>query len=404
MLALGDVIVLPFGLGSVRFDTLGGFLGDLFLSSSGAALLTFLMLPPLFLWRFFFDDGEEYDKYMEKMKEDELQKKWDAHNKKWGTTTPVTAAALVHSPLPSSEVRLLDTSPVKTQVTILGDIATATTVLLTYHDVGMNHRWCFSRLIHGMNSAGMLGPMVAVVHVDAPGHQDGATTAIGPSMAGMSIETLAQQLHAVVQQLDLKRFLGLGIGAGANVLLRYASDHPSQVHGLALMNPTFLEPSRCESLSLGKVQLYSGVLNMREAAVWEMAKIHFSGRALACTALPRAFAKCYRQPLEWDNKKWFVAAYRSRDALDAARLKALKHVPIVCFSAWESAGVMFVPNRYPEEDTDALVNKLVLEAGHSNVSHIRVRGCGAQLAEERSEEILGAIQLFITGIGLELGK
>ena len=96
--------------------------------------------------------------------------------------------------------------------------------------------------------------------------------------------------------------------------------------------------------------------------------------------------------------------YRSRDALGAARLKSLKHVPIVCFSARESAGVAFVPNRYTEEDADALVNALVMEGGHSRVSHTRVRGCGAQLAEERAEEILGPMQLFASGLGLGLGK
>lgn len=404
MLNLGDVIELPYGLGSVRFDSVGGFLGDLFLSSSGMALLTFLLLPLLFLWRCFMEDGEAHDDMVERLKEDELQAKWAAHNKKWGTTTPAPAAALAQLPLPPSQVRLLDTSPVQTQVTILGDLATASTVLLTYHDVGMNHRWCFSRLVHGLNGAGMLGPTVAVVHVDAPGHEDGATKPVGASMAGVSVEGLAQQLHAVVQQLELKRFLGVGIGAGANVLLRYASDHPSQCHGLVLMNPTALEPTRCESWALGKVLFYSGVLGLREPAVWEMAKVHFSGRALACKALPRAFAKTYRQPVEWDNKQWYLAAFRARDALGVTRLKALKHVPIVCFSAWESAGVSFVANRYPEEDADALVNLLVLEGGHSRVSHIRVRGCGAQLAEERAEEILGPIQLFAAGLGLGLGK
>lgn len=39
-------------------------------------------------------------------------------------------------------------------------------------------------------------------------------------------------------ELRLTWFIAIGIGAGANVLLRFASDHPDKMAGLILANPS----------------------------------------------------------------------------------------------------------------------------------------------------------------------
>lgn len=67
---------------------------------------------------------------------------------------------------------------------------------------------------------------VAIVHVDAPGHEDGCDP-LKESFT-MSLEMLAQQLNTVVVEVGVDKFIGLGVGAGSNVLLRYASIHPSK--------------------------------------------------------------------------------------------------------------------------------------------------------------------------------
>lgn len=76
-----------------------------------------------------------------------------------------------------------------------------------------------------MNGSGMLDN-VAVVHVDAPGHEDGSISIEDP--APISLEMLAQQLNTIVVDVGVEKFIGLGVGAGSNVLLRYASIHPSK--------------------------------------------------------------------------------------------------------------------------------------------------------------------------------
>lgn len=52
----------------------------------------------------------------------------------------------------------------------------------------------------------------------------------------LSLEAQAAQLLEVIIQLGLEWFVGLGVGAGANVLLRFACDNPGKVAGLILAN------------------------------------------------------------------------------------------------------------------------------------------------------------------------
>lgn len=85
-----------------------------------------------------------------------------------------------------------------------------------------------------------------VYHVTAPGQEEGAPTLpeeyvhsslyyrvnalqdcfryIYPTM-----DELADQLVQVVRHFNLKQFIGFGVGAGANILCRYALNHPEMV-------------------------------------------------------------------------------------------------------------------------------------------------------------------------------
>ena len=43
------------------------------------------------------------------------------------------------------------------------------------------------------------------------------------------MEELAEQISDVVLHFDLKTFTGLGVGVGANILIRFALNHPEKV-------------------------------------------------------------------------------------------------------------------------------------------------------------------------------
>lgn len=53
-----------------------------------------------------------------------------------------------------------------------------------------------------------------------------------------TLQTLGEDLVTVLDYLHVRYVVGLGEGAGANVLARFALAHPSRVLGLILINCT----------------------------------------------------------------------------------------------------------------------------------------------------------------------
>ncbi|PAA79081.1 hypothetical protein BOX15_Mlig006737g1 [Macrostomum lignano] len=150
--------------------------------------------------------------------------------------------------------------------------------IITYHDLGTNHR----SLLRFFNHPDMRVIMdyFTVYHVCAPGHHDtagpvasevivsddpeggsvregllgsgGGATATNGSASNTSyavygqgrgtvpsypsLDQLAEMLQSVVQAYSISCFVGVGIGAGANILARHALRHSERVLGLFLVN------------------------------------------------------------------------------------------------------------------------------------------------------------------------
>uniref|UniRef100_A0A3P8VFT2 N-myc downstream regulated 1a n=1 Tax=Cynoglossus semilaevis TaxID=244447 RepID=A0A3P8VFT2_CYNSE len=107
-------------------------------------------------------------------------------------------------------------------------------VILTFHDVGLNYKTCWDTLFNHEDMSEIMQHF-AVCHVDAPGQHEGANT-FSTGYEYPSMDQLAETLPLVLKHFGLKTVIGMGIGAGAYVLTRFALDYSNLVEGLLLIN------------------------------------------------------------------------------------------------------------------------------------------------------------------------
>jgi pimeloyl-ACP methyl ester carboxylesterase len=75
------------------------------------------------------------------------------------------------------------------------------------------------------------------IHVDIPGQEDNAPD-MGDDFQFPTMQMIGEDLVTVLDFLHIKYVIGLGEGAGANILLRFGMAHPSRCLGLILVNVT----------------------------------------------------------------------------------------------------------------------------------------------------------------------
>ncbi|XP_061674758.1 protein NDRG1-like [Syngnathoides biaculeatus] len=107
-------------------------------------------------------------------------------------------------------------------------------VILTYHDVGLNHKSCFEALFAHEDMQEILRHF-PVCHVEAPGQHEAAKT-FPTSYSYPTMDQLSEALPAVLKHFGLRSVIGLGVGAGACILANFALNHPDLVDGLVLIN------------------------------------------------------------------------------------------------------------------------------------------------------------------------
>uniref|UniRef100_A0A672IUC7 Protein NDRG1-like n=2 Tax=Salarias fasciatus TaxID=181472 RepID=A0A672IUC7_SALFA len=107
-------------------------------------------------------------------------------------------------------------------------------VILTFHDIGLNHKTCWNSLFNHEDMAEIMQHF-AVCHVDAPGQHEGANT-FSTGYEYPSMDQLSETLPLVLKHFGLKSIIGMGIGVGAYILTRFALDYPNMVEGLMLIN------------------------------------------------------------------------------------------------------------------------------------------------------------------------
>ncbi|XP_064819089.1 protein NDRG1-like [Oncorhynchus masou masou] len=96
-------------------------------------------------------------------------------------------------------------------------------VIMTFHDIGLNYKSCFNPLFSHEDMQEIMRHF-AVCHVDAPGQHEGAST-LSTEYTYPSMDQLSEILPQVLKHFRFKSVIGLGSGAGAYILARFARYH-----------------------------------------------------------------------------------------------------------------------------------------------------------------------------------
>uniref|UniRef100_A0A3Q4C066 Uncharacterized protein n=1 Tax=Mola mola TaxID=94237 RepID=A0A3Q4C066_MOLML len=106
-------------------------------------------------------------------------------------------------------------------VTLHGTRTTRRPAILTFHDVGLDGKSCFSPLFK-FDEMQEIVKNFTLIHIDAPGQEEGAAA----YPAG----------YVVVCTLTFRTVIGVGVGAGAYILSKFSLANPDSVEGLVLIN------------------------------------------------------------------------------------------------------------------------------------------------------------------------
>lgn len=106
--------------------------------------------------------------------------------------------------------------------------------ILTYHDLGLNYISNFQALFNYPDMAEVVQNF-CIFHINAPGQEEGAAI-LPEDFAYPTMDELAEQVNDVINHFACVRYIGIGVGLGANVLIRHANKYPERVDSLMLIN------------------------------------------------------------------------------------------------------------------------------------------------------------------------
>lgn len=263
-------------------------------------------------------------------------------------------------------------------VTIVGDRRASPCI--TYHDVGLNHRSCFQSLLVCSGSRPLLNKNFCFYHIDAPGCQDGATSVPSEALP-LTVHKLVDQVSAVVKNFQLKEVVGIGVGAGAYILAKYAAQHPKKMAGLILVSPPCLRPGWLEWV-FGNYALYQlGLFGLTDSV-----KDYLISRLFYSRGPGGNLAMTFKQDMSnrhSNGVKHYLSAVLSRPDL-SEDIKDLK------------CRVLILSGEQSMYRDDSLHLNTIID--HSNAAWVEIPECGCLATEEKANELLSPITLFLTAL------
>ncbi|KAJ8257840.1 hypothetical protein GJAV_G00190300 [Gymnothorax javanicus] len=259
-------------------------------------------------------------------------------------------------------------------------------IILTYHDIGLNHKSCFNTLFN-FEDMQEITQHFAVVHVDAPGQQEGAA----PFPAGYqypTMDNLAEMLPSVLTHLKVNSVIGIGVGAGAYILTKLALNQPTLVEGLVLIN---VDPCAKGWMDWAASKFSGWTSNLVDIVMGH----HFSTDELTEN---KEIIQTYRlhiaQDINQENLALFCTSYNSRHDLDIER-------PIPGLSE-DAVKTLKCPTLLVVGDTSPAVEAVVecnSRLNPTKTTLLKMADCGGLPQVVQPGKLTEAFKYFVQGMG-----
>lgn len=267
--------------------------------------------------------------------------------------------------------------------------------IVTYHDIGLNYISSFQAFFNYVDMRALLENF-CVYHINAPGQEEGAQT-LPEDYIYPTMEELANMVEYVLSHFNIKQFIGFGVGAGANILARYALLHPTKVTALCLVN--------CASTQAGWIEWGYQKLNARHLrskgmtqGVMDYLMWHHFGRNTEERNhdLVQVYKSYFEKNVNPTNLSLFIDSYVKRTDLNIHRDH---HAPTDPHGKEKHTLQMPVLNVVGAlsphiDDTVTLNGRL----DPTKSSWMKISDCGMVL-EEQPAKVSEAFRLFLQGEG-----
>lgn len=258
-------------------------------------------------------------------------------------------------------------------------------VILTYHDIGLNHKSCFDTLFSHEDMQEIMQHF-AVCHVDAPGQQEGANT-FSTGYEYPSMDQLSETLPSILKHFGLKSVIGMANGAGAYILAKFALDNPTMVEGLMLIN---INP--CAE---GWMDWAAHKISGWTHAMPEMLISHLFGKEEI--QQNHDLIGRYRHHIVNDmnqfNLQLFVKSYNSRRDLEIERPVPGGHISV---KSLKCPALLVVGDSSPAVDVVVECNT---KLDPTKTTLLKMADCGGLPQVDQPGKLTEAFKYFIQGMG-----